>query len=63
MEYKKDDVPFGQESIQNHVANLQSAAYTTIPHASVILKLLKSHNVACKEKGDNSGHGQKMTHK
>jgi hypothetical protein len=45
--------PFGQQSIQARVSDLQAAAATSIPDVSSLPKLLKSHNVGYKE-GDNA---------
>lgn len=45
--------PFGQQSIQQRIADLQAAAVATIPDVTTLPKLLKSHNVGFKE-GDNA---------
>lgn len=46
-------IPFGQQSIQHRVMDLQTAATVTVPDVSTLPKLLKSHNVGYKD-GDNA---------
>jgi hypothetical protein len=45
--------PFGQQSVQQRIADLQAAATSTIPDVTTLPKLLKSHNVGFKD-GDNA---------
>lgn len=45
--------PFGQQSVQQRIADLQTATASTIPDVTSLPKLLKSHNVGYKE-GDNA---------
>lgn len=46
--------PFGQQSIQGRISDLQAAAASTsLPEVSSLPKLLKSHNVGYKD-GDNA---------
>jgi hypothetical protein len=50
---RNDIYPFGQQSIQARVSDLQAAAATSLPEVSSLPKILKSHNVGYKE-GDNA---------
>jgi hypothetical protein len=46
-------IPFGQQSVQGRIMDLQVAATANVPDVSTFPKLLKSHNVGYKE-GDNA---------
>lgn len=48
-----DVCPFGQQSTDQRINDLQTAATTSIPEVTTLPKLLKSHNVGYKE-GDNA---------
>jgi hypothetical protein len=46
-------IPFGQQTVQDRITELQTAAAANIPDVSTLPKLLKSHNVGYKT-GDNA---------
>jgi hypothetical protein len=46
--------PFGQQSVQQRIADLQAAVIATIPDVTTLPKLLKSHNFGFKDRDNAS---------